>query len=152
MALSSMVLRHLKQVFHVQSKIRQTIALWWRNVYFGSDRIRTNDTPMIKIFFRILGLLTLALALITAVLDLTRSIADSAIVMTPLGQDWFNFSLSSLNLAQAIVQRYIHPAIWDPGIQSILQLPSWVVFGVLAMLFFWIGRRRKQNWHEKYGA
>lgn len=107
---------------------------------------------MIKVFFRILGLFTLAIALITAVLDLTRSIADSAIVMTPLGKDWFDLSLSSLNLTQAIVQRYIHPAIWDPGIQTILQLPSWVVFSVLAILFFWVGRQRKQNWHEKYGA
>lgn len=107
---------------------------------------------MIKGFFRIIGLLTLALALITAVLDLTRSIADSTIVMTSLGQDWFNFSLSSLNLTQAIIQRYIHPTIWDPGIQTILLLPSWVVFSVLAILFFWVGRRRKPNWHEKYGV
>jgi len=107
---------------------------------------------MIKGTFRLLGLLLLALALITAVLDIARSIADSSVIMTPLGQDWFNFSVSSLNLTQAIVQRYLHPAVWDPVIQGMLQYPSWAVFAVISVIFMWIGKRRKQNWHEKYGA
>ena len=31
-----------------------------------------------------------------------------------LGQLWYNLSPSSLNLVQAVVQRYIHPFLWDP--------------------------------------
>jgi len=107
---------------------------------------------MFKLIFRLLALLFLVLAAITAILDVTRSIADSTIVMTALGQDWFNFHLSSLNFSQAIIQRYVHPAIWDPGIQTILLLPSWLVFGVLALLFGLIGRRRKKKWQDYYGA
>lgn len=107
---------------------------------------------MIKGTFRLLGLLTLALALITAVLDIARSIADSALITTPLGKDWFELSVSSLNLTQAIVQRYLHPMIWDPVIQTILQMPSWLVFTVIALFFLWIGRKKKTNWHQRYGA
>ena len=107
---------------------------------------------MIKAIFRLLGLLILALALITAVLDIARSIADSTMVITPLGKDWFDLSVNSLNQAQAAVQRYLHPVIWDPIIQTILQLPSWLVFTVLALFFLWIGRKKKSGWQENYGA
>ena len=107
---------------------------------------------MIKAVFRLLGLLILALALITAVLDIARSIADSALVITPLGKDWFDLSVDSLNLSQAIVQRYVHPYVWDPIIQSILQMPSWLVFAVFALLLMWIGRKRKAGWQKSYGA
>ncbi len=105
-----------------------------------------------KFIFRMLALLSLLLAAVTAILDITRSIADSTIVMTALGQDWFNFSPSTLNFSQAMVQRYVHPAIWDPGIQTILQAPSWVVFGSLALIFALIGRRKKPQWQDQYGA
>lgn len=107
---------------------------------------------MFKLFFKAIAFLFLVLAVITGVLDITRSIADSSLIMTALGQDWFNFSPSSLNLSQALVQRYVHPSIWDPGIQTILLAPSWLVFGVLAMVFALFGRRKKQKWQDQYGA
>ena len=107
---------------------------------------------MFRLMFKLLALLFLVLAAITAILDVTRSIADSSIVMTALGQDWFNYSRDTLNFSQAIVQRYVHPAIWDPGIQKILQAPSWLVFGILALLFALFGRRRRKKWQDQYGA
>ncbi|MCB1422105.1 MAG: hypothetical protein KDJ69_06485 [Nitratireductor sp.] len=106
---------------------------------------------MLKSLFRILALFALALALVTAVLDITRSIADSAVVMTPLGVDWFNLSPSTLNLAQATIQRYVHPYIWDPVIQTILLAPSWVVFAILWLLFSLAGRQRKLRLQDRYG-
>ncbi len=104
---------------------------------------------MFKSILRILALFALAMALITAVLDMTRSIADSSVIMTPLGVDWFNLSPSTLNLAQATVQRYVHPYLWDPVIQTILQAPSWFVFGVLWFLLALAGRRRKRSWQDR---
>ncbi len=107
---------------------------------------------MFKFLFKAMALLFLAVAVITGILDITRSIADSTIIMTPLGQDWFNISPSTLNFSQAIVQRFVHPAIWDPGIQTILQWPTWLVAGILALFFGFIGRRKKQKWQDQYGA
>jgi hypothetical protein len=48
-----------------------------------------------------------------------------------LGQLWYDLSRSSLNLVQAVVQRYIHPFLWDPIIVTIL---LWWAFAVLMVL------------------
>src|SRR5262249_20938809 len=37
-----------------------------------------------------------------------------------LGQLWYDLNRSSLNFVQAVVQRYIHPFLWDPVIVSVL--------------------------------
>jgi len=107
---------------------------------------------MLKSILRVFALFALAMALITAVLDITRSIADSTLIMTPLGVDWFNLSPSTLNLSQATVQRYVHPYLWDPVIQTILQAPSWFVFGALWLVLSLLGRRRKTRFNDRYGA
>lgn len=96
---------------------------------------------MIRFFFRFLSVVALAVAVILAVVDATRSIAASELVLTPLGTSWFAVSPESLNGAQALVQRYVFPVLWDPIIVTILTLPGFVVFLVLALLFYMIGRR-----------
>lgn len=47
----------------------------------------------------------------------------------PAGELWFSIDTSSLNLAQAVVQRYLHPALWDPVIAGLLQWPLWSILG-----------------------
>jgi predicted membrane protein len=48
-----------------------------------------------------------------------------------VGQLWYDFNRSSLNLVQAVVQRYIHPFLWDPVIVTVL---LWWAFAVLMIL------------------
>ncbi|RST87753.1 hypothetical protein EJC49_03850 [Aquibium carbonis] len=96
---------------------------------------------MIRFFFRFLSVVSLAVAVILAVIDATRSIAASELVLTPLGTSWFAVSPETLNLAQAVVQRHVFPALWDPILVTILTLPGFVVFLALALLFYMIGRR-----------
>ena len=31
-----------------------------------------------------------------------------------------------------------------PGIISLLQVPTWILFSVLGLIFYWLGRRRRQ--------
>ena len=45
------------------------------------------------------------------------------------GALWYQLDVSSLNLAQAITQRYLHPALWDPVIATALQWPAWSLLG-----------------------
>jgi len=59
-----------------------------------------------------------------------------------LGQLWYDLSRSSLNFVQAVVQRYIHPFLWDPIIVSILLSWAFVVLMVLGVLLLIIFRRR----------
>jgi len=93
--------------------------------------------------FRAIGMIVLALAVVTAVLDLTRSIAVSSFVLTPFAVMWEGLSATSLQNAQLAVETYLHPYIWNPMITTFLQLPSWLILWLLAMLLLWLGQKRQ---------
>lgn len=63
----------------------------------------------------------------------------------PLGQLWFDLNRSSLNLVQAVVQRYIHPYLWDPIIITILLCWAFAVLMVLGLLILAISGRRARR-------
>jgi len=80
-------------------------------------------------------------------------IAATALVLTgsggtDLGTLWHGGAPESLNLTQAIIQRYIHPAVWTAAILPVLLMPAAVVFlaaAVLAALLLsatFLGKRR----------
>ncbi|WP_295810829.1 hypothetical protein [uncultured Nitratireductor sp.] len=100
---------------------------------------------MLRLFFRILAVFALAIAVVMAVIDATRSIAASALTFTPLGESWYSVSPDTLNQAQALIQRYTFPVIWDPVIIHILTLPGWLVFIALALIFYVVGYRRQRT-------
>src|SRR6201984_2027893 len=62
-----------------------------------------------------------------------------------LGQLWYDLSPSSLNLVQAVVQRYIHPFLWDPIIVTILLWWGFAVLMVLGLLILAVSGRRAQR-------
>ncbi len=95
----------------------------------------------IRFIFRLASVLVLAAGVIMAVLDATRSIAASELVLTPLGQSWFAVSPGTLNLTQAIIQRHLAPQIWDPAMIWVLTMPGFAVMAVLAFLLYLPGRR-----------
>jgi hypothetical protein len=59
-----------------------------------------------------------------------------------LGQLWFDLNRSSLNLVQAVVQRYIHPFLWDPIIVTVLLWWAFAVLMVLGLLILALSGRR----------
>jgi|SRR5215472_1212944 len=59
-----------------------------------------------------------------------------------LGQLWYELNRSSLNLVQAVVQRYIHPLLWDPIIVSILLSWAFAVLMILGLLLLALFRKR----------
>jgi hypothetical protein len=59
-----------------------------------------------------------------------------------LGKLWYDLNRSSLNLVQVVVQRYIHPFLWDPIIVSILLSWAFVVLMVLGALLLTAFRKR----------
>jgi hypothetical protein len=100
---------------------------------------------MIRLVFRFLALIALAVATIMLVLDATRTIAVSALVVTPLGESWASALPNSYALAEAKVRTYISPVAWDPVALTVLKLPGFAVFAVLALIFYAIGRRRNRR-------
>lgn len=61
------------------------------------------------------------------------------------GTAWFQTHPQSLQVLQAAIQRYVHPLIWDPGIQWILLQPLFAVIGVTGLFFMVLGRLGKQR-------
>jgi hypothetical protein len=98
---------------------------------------------MIRALFRFVGIWVLAGAVVAAVVDGTRSIADSTLVVTPLGQTWFQLHSASLNTLQAVIERYVAPALWDPVVLGVLQLPTALVGAALALVLLLIGRPKR---------
>lgn len=111
---------------------------WWQ------DKQQLRSANVFSFLARVLGLWFIAIALVSFVVDCTRSIAASAWVITPMGQVWFDISPGTLNAAQAGVQRHISPFLWDPILQGLLQYPAWVIFTPLGLLLIWYGDRRRK--------
>ncbi len=57
-----------------------------------------------------------------------------------LGDIWYALDRGSLNLMQALTQRYLLPELWDPGMVTLLLWPGWAVMALLAGLFWLIAR------------
>ncbi|MGQ0662671.1 MAG: hypothetical protein ACT4P2_03600 [Pseudomonadota bacterium] len=102
---------------------------------------------------RILAWVLIALAAFVLGYDLVGFLASGKFAFAPLGQLWFSVSPGSLNLVQAVIERYIHPVLWDPIVFTVLLWPAWLVLvapGVALALLFRRQSRRKRKW--KSGA
>jgi hypothetical protein len=95
---------------------------------------------MIRFLFRLLATVLLAVGVVMAVIDATRTVAAGDLVMTPLGVSWAAVMPDALEKVQAAISA-IHPGLWDPLTLAVLQAPGFAVFAVLALLFYAIGRR-----------
>jgi len=100
---------------------------------------------MFRFLFRILATVALAVAVIMAVIDATRTVAAGELVVTPLGASWLAVSADTLQGLQAVVETSIHPLLWDPVLIEVLKAPGFAVLGVLALLFYAIGRRPERR-------
>lgn len=97
-----------------------------------------------RFIIRTFSLIFLAIAILAAVADALQSVAISRVSLSPLGAAWFNFHPDSLNVSQAIIQRYVHPIVWDPIIQWVLLQPTMAVFLVLSFLFYILAYKRNR--------
>ena len=96
----------------------------------------------VRIAGRILGWLLLALAFLAAGVEAVGSLQAGEWQSLALGQVWYDLDRGSINLMQAVVQRNLHPAIWDPGVIALLQWPTWLVAGVPGFMLLLLSRRR----------
>jgi hypothetical protein len=87
-----------------------------------------------------LGWALVAIALIDFGYEMVLAATTGGWRIVPAGELWFKIDVGSLNLMQAVIQRYIWPTLWDPIIVTVLQWPPWSIFGapgaVLVALFW----------------
>jgi hypothetical protein len=100
---------------------------------------------MLGFLVRLAGLVIFGASFITLVSDGIRTLAANHFVLTPLGQTWYDFDRRSLALVQGMVERYVHPYIWDPVLQTVLSWPTFAVGGVVGILLMALGSGRRRT-------
>lgn len=96
-------------------------------------------------FRRTLGWLLVLGALAIAVMELLAWRGEGGYHIIAAGELWYKASPSSLNLVQAVVQRDLHPALWDDALRPLLLSPAWAVLAVPGFLLLLSGRRRRRR-------
>lgn len=97
-----------------------------------------------RFIFRLFALIFLAVAVIAAVVDTSRSIAASKLVLTSLGKGWADFAPNTLSATQSFVQSRMPEVIYDPGFLFLIAMPAAAVFAILAAVFYAIGAKRER--------
>lgn len=90
-----------------------------------------------------IGGILIAVAALALGYEAFEAVRAGAWRIIPAGEIWFELHNGSLNLVQVIVQRYLHPFLWDPVIAGFLQWPLWASLGGLGVaLTIIFGSRR----------
>ncbi len=93
--------------------------------------------------FRFLAAVFLLVATIALVVDATPPLYDAGpFQATSLSAHWQEFGPSSFSAAKKAVSGAA-PWLWDSLIGPVLAVPTFVIFGALALLSGYAGRRRK---------
>ena len=104
--------------------------------------MRTLRVGTSMIVGRVIGWIALLAGASVLVRDLLAWFDTKHWMPIALGQLLYDLNRASLNLVQAVVQRYIHPFLWDPIIVSILLSWAFVVLTVLGVLLLVVFRKR----------
>ena len=92
---------------------------------------------------RLIGWILFLAGLAVLVRDILVTIDTKSWAPIAVGQLWYDFSRSSLNLVQAVVQRYIHPFLWDPIIVTVLLWWAFAVLMILGLLILAVSHWRR---------
>ncbi|MBI3452570.1 MAG: hypothetical protein HY057_07055 [Rhodospirillales bacterium] len=96
---------------------------------------------------RLIGWVLIVAALLAAGQDALGFLRSGTYAMAPLGELWYALHPGSLNVIQAVVERYLHPWLWDPVLFSVVLTPAWIVFavpGIVLLILFRHGRNRRK--------
>jgi hypothetical protein len=103
-------------------------------------------------FLRGIGWVLLIIALLVIAYGSMIWIGGVPIFEQTGGEYWFQAHSESLNLIQAVIQRYLHPSVWDPFLVNILLWPVGGGLGLVAaalavpgILLISLFRRRRRR-------
>lgn len=98
---------------------------------------------MLRFLARAFGLVLLAGGFAALIVDGTRSIAASAVVLSRFGDLCSAAFPTAFPLLQPAVERNLHPLLWDPVMKGLFLAPGWIVLTAFGLLFLWLARRRR---------
>ena len=105
--------------------------------------------------FITLGLFFFVISVLGIYLDILLHINGST-GYTQIGQMWYKYAPNSLQIAEAIVSRYIDPCsslkilncsgfVWHPIISTLLMFPAGLTFGILTIFFIYFGTKKRRT-------
>ena len=80
-----------------------------------------------------------ALLLLAGLGAFAQGFAAGGAAPKPLGAVWFDLSPGSLNLVQAVVERYLWAGLWDHILFPVLAWPAAVVLGLPGLALVGLG-------------
>ena len=100
------------------------------------------------------GLIFFAISVLGIYLDVLLHIEGTQ-GYTQIGQIWYKYAPNSLQIAEAIVSRYIDPCssldilncsgfVWHPIISTFLIFPTGLTFGILTIFFIYFGTKKRR--------
>ena len=93
---------------------------------------------------RIVAVPLLIIAVIALVTDVTRIMNGTSIRFATVNEHWTRLAPQSLTAAKVFVQKSTHPLVWDQGVQSLIAMPAFAMFGILGGVVGYLGRRRRR--------
>jgi len=91
---------------------------------------------------RVIGWILVLAAIAILAGDIIAWINEGTLTFVAAGELWFTWHDSSLNLIQAVTQRYVLPQLWDPVLVTVLLWPAFLVVAVPGLILSWVFRRR----------
>jgi hypothetical protein len=96
-----------------------------------------------RLLFRIVGTWLVGMAVILLIIDGTRSLAASGLVLTSLGETWATIHAQSLLDFRAFLGSRFFGPLLESVIDFILSQPGWLVLAIPGLLIAWLGRTRR---------
>ncbi len=89
------------------------------------------------------------LALAAVGRDVLLFLETGAYSAITLGEVWYAVDRGSLNLVQAVIERYVHPFVWQDILFPLLVWPAWAVLAGTALVVGVVfGRGRRRKWRS----
>ena len=88
-------------------------------------------------------------ALAVALWEILDRDPDKGFQFRPAGELWYRIDVASLNLVQAVIERYVWPPLWDPVLSSLLLLPAIVVPAVPGLVLVVLCHARAKRRRRK---
>ncbi len=88
-----------------------------------------------------LGWALLVAAFLAAALDVgARALGAEGGLWISAHDLWYTYRPGNLVVTQILVERHLHPLLWDPVAVTVLALPAWALFGIPGGALIWFFR------------
>ncbi|MDM7852231.1 hypothetical protein [Pseudochrobactrum kiredjianiae] len=99
-----------------------------------------------RVSLNFLAIWSLGIALLFGVFDIARSVAQSRPLFMPFLQNLQDYLPEYLAAFSAFIKRNLSVSVWEHWFVPVLNMPGWLLFLVLSILFFIMGNIGRKSY------